>query len=456
MTTLTLNSTHSKQVPILRGWPFLGNLWPLSRDVIKFLESCVHRYDEIVAIRVIGNNFYLVTHPDLIEEVLLTKNAKFQKSKSLKEFSRPVFGNGLLASDGDFWLRQRRLAQPAFHRQRIAAYGTTMVNYTNRLIADWKEGEVRDLHSEMMRLTLEVVAKTLFNKEATGEVTEIGEILDAIMARFATSGLINVAEAILGRELPIASNKRYHQAVSRLDEIVRTVIEERRANHEDKGDLIGMFLAARDEDGSGMSDQQLLDECKTMFLAGHETTALTLSWTWWLLDANPQAKQKLQQELRQVLNGRSPTLADLPNLPYTGYIIAESMRLMPPAWTIEREALEDVEIGGYLIPKGAQVGMTQYGVHRDPRWYANPNQFLPERWANDLLKRLPKYAYFPFGGGPRICIGQQFALMEAQLMLATLAQKFDFELIPGQRIEPQPSITMRPKYGLKMRIKQLG
>lgn len=276
------------------------------------------------------------------------------------------------------------------------------------------------------------------------------------MARFATSGLINVAEAILGRELPIASNKRYHQAVSRLDEIVRTVIEERRANHEDKGDLIGMFLAARDEDGSGMSDQQLLDECKTMFLAGHETTALTLSWTWWLLDANPQAKQKLQQELRQVLNGRSPTLADLPNLPYTGYIIAESMRLMPPAWTIEREALEDVEIGGYLIPKGAQVGMTQYGVHRDPRWYANPNQFLPERWANDLLKRLPKYAYFPFGGGPRICIGQQFALMEAQLMLATLAQKFDFELIPGQRIEPQPSITMRPKYGLKMRIKQLG
>lgn len=456
MTTITLNQAQAKQIPVLRGLPWIGNLVPVSRDIINFMSKCVHTYDEILDIRVMGGSFYTVTHPDLIEEVLVTKNQKFQKSKGLKEFARPVFGNGLLTSDGDFWLRQRRLAQPAFHRQRIAAYGESMVEYTNRMMAGWQDGEVRDLHKDMMYLTLEVVAKTLFNKEATGEINEIGDVLDVIMDRFANNSPINMLEALLKRELPTAANKRYHKAVARLDEIVRTVIDERRAaGNQDNGDLLGMFLSARDEDDKGMSDQQLLDECKTMFLAGHETTALTLSWTWWLLDANPQVKQKLREELTTVLNGRIPTLADLPNLRYTANVITESMRLMPPAWAIEREALEDVEIGGYTIPKGAQVGMMQYGVQRDPRWYENPNQFLPERWENDLLKRLPKYAYFPFGGGPRMCIGQQFAVMEAQLMLATLAQKFDFTLVPGQRIEPQPSITMRPKYGMKMKLRKL-
>jgi cytochrome P450 len=221
-----------------------------------------------------------------------------------------------------------------------------------------------------------------------------------------------------------------------------------------------MFLEARDDDGEGMTDAQLRDECKTMFLAGHETTALTLSWTWWLLSLNPDAKVKLRDELERVLDGRAPTLADLPQLTYTEQVIKESMRLMPPAWSIQREAREDVEIVGpsgarYLIPQGRDVMMSQYAMHRDPRWFADPERFIPERWTPEFVKGLPKYAYFPFGGGPRLCIGQQFAMMEAMLMVATIAQRFDLALAPNQRIEPQPSITMRPKYGLTMMLKAL-
>jgi cytochrome P450 len=402
-----------------------------------------------------GSSFYIVTHPALAEEVLVTKNQQFIKDKGLKVYAKPVFGNGLLSSDGDFWRRQRRLAQPAFHRQRIAAYGEVMTGFTERALVGWHDGEVRNIHEDMMHLTLEVVAKTLFDQADNAEVAEIGRALDAIMDRFDNNSLISMIENVIHREVPTPAQRRYRKAVQRMDEIVSRVIAERRAQNEDKGDLLGMFLAARDDDGNGMSDQQLLDECKTMFLAGHETTALALSWTLWLLDRNPIAKAKLQAEVTQVLNGRTPALADLPNLPYTERVILESMRLYPPAWTVQREASSAVTIGGYRIPQGSDVLVSQYGIHRDPRWYPDPDRFDPDRWENDLLKRLPKYAYFPFGGGPRLCIGQQFAQMEAALMLATILQRFDLTLVPGQKIVPQPSITMRPRYGLKMKVKQI-
>lgn len=455
MTTMTLEHSGKKQPPVLRGLPMIGNLIPLGRDILGFVQQAVRDHEELVAIKLMGATFYLPTHPALIEEVLVTKNQQFIKDKGLKEFAKPVFGNGLLSSDGDFWRRQRRLAQPAFHRQRIAAYGEVMTGFTERALAGWRDGEVRDIHEEMMHLTLNVVAKTLFDQEDNAEVVEIGRALDAIMDRFDNNSLISMIENVIHREIPTPTQRRYRQAVQRMDEIVSRVIAERRAQNEDKGDLLGMFLAARDDDGNGMSDQQLLDECKTMFLAGHETTALTLSWTLWQLDRNPATKVKLQAELAQVLAGRTPTLADLPNLPYTERVILESMRLYPSAWTIQREALADVEIGGYLIPKGSDVMLSQYAIQRDPRWYPDPDRFDPDRWENDLLKRLPKYAYFPFGGGPRLCIGQQFAQMEAALMLATILQRFDLTLVPGQKIVPQPSITMRPRYGLKMKVNQI-
>ncbi|MCE7982242.1 MAG: cytochrome P450 [Caldilinea sp. CFX5] len=455
MTTMTLERPAQKQPPLLRGLPIIGNLIPLSHDILGFVQQAVREHEDLVEVKLMGASFYIATHPAVIEEVLVTKNHHFIKDKGLREFAKPVFGRGLLTSDGDFWLRQRRLAQPAFHRQRIAAYGEVMTNFTERTLAHWRDGEVHDIHEAMMKLTLEVVAKTLFDQEDNAEVADIGLALDAIMARFDNNSYLSMIENVVQRPLPTPTQRRYKQAVRRLDAIVSGVSAQRRAQNEDKGDLLGMFLAARDEDGNGMSDQQLLDECKTMFLAGHETTALTLSWTLWLLDRHPAVKAKLQTELAQVLAGRTPTLADLPKLPYTERVILESMRLYPPAWTIQREATSDVVIGGYMIPKGSDVLISQYGVQRDPRWYPDPERFDPDRWENDLLKQLPKYAYFPFGGGPRLCIGQQFAQMEAALMLATIVQRFDLTLVRGQKIVPQPSITMRPRYGLKMRVKRL-
>lgn len=455
MTTMTLERPLHKEAPVLHGLPGIGNLLPLSRDILGFVQRCVHEHEELVEVKIMGHAFYIATHPALIEEVLVTKNQHFIKDKGLREFAKPVFGTGLLTSDGDFWLRQRRLAQPAFHRQRIAAYSEVMTGFTERALVHWRDGEVRDIHDAMMKLTLEIVAKTLFDQEENAEVEEIATALDAIMDRFDNNGLLSLVENLIGRKLPTPIQRRYRQAVFRLNDIVNAVIAQRRTQHEDKGDLLGMFLAARDEEGNGMSDKQLRDECKTMFLAGHETTALTLSWTLWLLHHHPDAKAKLQAELAQVLAGRTPTPADLPHLRYTERVLQESMRLYPPAWTLEREATCDVEIGGYHIPKGHNILISQYAVQRDPRWYPDPERFDPDRWENDLLKRLPKFAYFPFGGGPRLCIGQQFAQMEAMLMLATILQRVDLTLTPGQRIVPQPSITMRPRYGLKMRVRRL-
>jgi cytochrome P450 len=455
-------------VPVNTGLPLIGALIPISADPLGFLTENTRRYPELVAIKLMGGTIYQATHPDVIEQVLVTHSSKFIKDKGLKVYAKPVFGNGLLSSDGDFWLRQRRMAQPAFHRQRIAAYAETMTAFTERALAQWANGQVRDVHADMMHLTLEVVAKTLFSAEADAQVTEIGACLDVIMERFTSQGMVAMIEQATGRVFDRKLQARYEAAVARLDAIVDGVIAARKnplptlpLKGEGFGDdLLAMFLEARDDDGNGMTDAQLRDECKTMFLAGHETTALTLSWTWWLLSLNPDAKAKLREEFRRVLNGRAPTLADLPQLTYTEQVIKESMRLMPPAWSIQREAIEDVEIVGpsgarYLIPKGRDVMLSQYATHRDPRWFAEPERFMPERWTPEYVKQLPKYAYFPFGGGPRLCIGQQFAMMEAMLMVATIAQRFDLALVPNQRIEPQPSITMRPKYGLKMTVRAL-
>jgi cytochrome P450 len=441
-----------------KGIPFFGEMLNYARDPLAYMVR-MHTAGDFVASKALNMIFYQLNHPDLIEEALVTQNQHFRKDKGLREMGRPVFGNGLLTSDGDFWLRQRRLASPAFHRQRIAAYGEVMVNYTNRMAQTWRDGEVRDTHEDMMHLTLEVVAKCLFNTEAMEQAKEIGRALDAIMAKWNNQGPGQMIEGMLGRPLPNQTHRNYVAGIKQLDETIYGIINERRSpsdgTQHDAGDLLSMFLEARDEDGSAMSDQQLRDECMTMFIAGHETTALALSWTWYELSQQPAIVAKLQDELKRVLNGRLPTLSDLPQLIYTGHIITETMRLWPPAWAISREAVRDVEIGGHVIPKGSEVVMSQYAMHRDARYFAQPEQFKPERWENDFAKTLPKYAYFPFGGGPRLCIGQQFAQMEAVLMLATMAQKFTFELLPNQRIKPQPSITMRPKYGLKMVLRAL-
>lgn len=406
-------------------------------------------YGDIVTMRYYNFRVFFVSHPDYIEQVLVTDNRKFIKGRILRK-NRQLFGNGLLTSEGDFWLRQRRLAQPAFHRARIASYADTMVKFASRIASEWSSGEERDIHAEMMRLTLSIVAKTLFDADVDREAQRVGQALEAIMHLNSDFRKLLITPTWL----PTPRKIRATFATAKLNRIIYRFIDERRATATDNGDLLSMLLAARDDDGSRMTNRQLRDESITIFLAGHETTANALSWTWMLLSQNPQVEATLHEELDRVLAGRAPTVEDLPDLRYTGHVVTESMRLYPPAWGMARIAIEDAEIAGYPIPKGCGVSLAQWVVHRDPRWFEAPLEFRPERWEGDLLKRIPRFAYFPFGGGPRQCIGNNFAVMEATLLLATLAQQFRISLMPGREIIPAASITLRPKTGIWGKIEK--
>jgi len=324
------------------------------------------------------------------------------------------------------------------------------VEYTERMLSDWRGGEERDAHQEMMRLTLQIVGKTLFDADVERDAKDVGKSLEQLLEIGA-----NFRRTIfVPHWLPTPTNLRMKREVAQIEKILYRIIAERRASGRDAGDLLSMLLAAQDEDGSRMTDRQLRDETITLFLAGHETTASTLSWTWWLLAQNPRVEAKLHAELDAVLGGRTPTLADLPNLPYAGHVITESLRLYPPAWGLARVAIEDHQIAGYPVIKGMGVAMAQWVVHRDARWYDAPEEFRPDRWEGDLLKRLPKFAYFPFGGGPRQCIGNAFALMEASLILATVAQRFRLRLVADHPVEPLASITLRPRHGVRVTLER--
>lgn len=360
-----------------------------------------------------------------------------------------IFGHGLLTAEGDTWLRQRRLAAPAFHSRRIAAYGDVMVRYAERMLDGWHDGESRDAHHEMMKLTMQIVSKTLFDAEVSEDEMEVSRAFDAIVEEIA----LRFRQPLpIPDWLPLPRNRRYLAAVRRLDALVYRFIAARRRVEGDRGDLLSMLLAARDEDGRGMTDVQVRDEVITLFLAGHETTAIALSWTWYLLARHPEAEARLAEELETVLDGRAPTLEDLPRLSYTEQVIKESMRRYPPAYAFGREAVEDCEIGGYRIPAGATVFMSQWAMHRDSRFFAEPEAFRPERWTAELEQSLPRYAYLPFGGGPRICIGNRFAMMEAVLLLATIARRFRLRLASSDEIKPFPSITLRPVGGVPVRL----
>jgi cytochrome P450 len=405
------------------------------------------RYGDVVGIRVVNFKNVFINHPDLIEEVLVTHPRRYIKGRVLRA-NRHVFGEGLLTSEGDFWLRQRRLAQPAFHRAQIASYAAIMVEYTQRMLESWRDGEELDAHKEIMRLTLQIVAKTLFDADVAGDAQDVGKSLELLLELGA-----NFRRTLfVPHWVPTPTNLRIKREIAYIESILYRIIAERRASSRDTGDLLSMLLNAQDEDGSRMTDKQLRDETITLFLAGHETTASTLSWTWWLLAQNPAAEAKLHGELDSVLGGRAPSVDDLSKLPYTANVITESLRLYPTAWGLARIAVEDHELGGYTVRKGMGVAMAQWVVHRDKRWYDAPEEFRPERWEGDLLKKLPRFAYFPFGGGPRQCIGNSFAVMEASLLLATIAQKFRLRLIAGHPVVPLASITLRPRHGVRVTL----
>jgi cytochrome P450 len=355
-------------------------------------------------------------------------------------------GNGLLSSEGDFWLRQRRLIQPAFQRGRLAAFGAVMVGYTQRLLAGWQPGETRDIQAEMMRLTLQIAARTFFGSEVADDAREVGDALHMLHENFIARFNSLMPPPLW---LPTPTNWRLKRAVARLDAILYGFIRQRRADGADRGDLLSLLLHARDEvDRTQMTDRQLRDEAMTLFLAGHETTALALSWTWALLATHPDAEARLAGEVAEVLAGRTATVEDVPRLRYTEAVALEAMRLYPPGYVIGREAASECEVAGYRVAPGTTVLMSQWVVQRDPRFFDRPAEFCPERWLEPGIKDLPKFAYFPFGGGPRVCIGNTFALLELVLVLATLTQQYRFTLRPGHTVEPWPTFTLHPKNGV--------
>ena len=422
-----------------------------TRDSLAFITRC-RGYGDVVRMRFLYQTVYFLYNPADIEIVLSTNAKNFMKARTLRTpFFRRLVGNGLLTSEGEEWRRQRRLAQPAFHRQRISGYGEVMAQFAQRLMSSWEPGQERDIYRDMMRLTLEIAAKTLFNADVSGDADKVRTLLSEMVRPFAAQATL---KWILDNRLPTRAHRKFFAAAKEIDEIVYRIIRERRASEEDHGDLLSMLLAAHDEDdGRQMTDRQLRDEVMTIFLAGHETTALTLAWTWYLLAQDSDAEGKFHAELDNVLGGRLPTVADLPRLKYTEMVAKESMRLYPPAFGLGRESIEDCEIGGYRIPAKSQVFMFQWAMHRDPRYFAEPDRFRPDRWTEEFTESLPKYAYFPFGGGPRACIGNYFAMMEILLVLATMGQQFRFSLAPGHQVSMMPAMSLRPKDGIKVTVK---
>jgi cytochrome P450 len=429
-----------------RTW-LAGNLQEFSRDRLGALTRWARTYGDLVSARFGPRSIVFANHPELVEEVLVNQNRKFIKHYRLRNATRTL-GQGLLVSEGEFWRGQRKLAQPAFHRERIAGYARLMVEFTERMLRGWVAGEARDVQDDMMRLTLEIVAKTLFDAEISSDSAQVRVAMETLMQAFVVRSASIVTPP---HWIPTPMNVRVERAVRRLERILFTMIADRRKSGADRGDLLSMLLRAQDEEsGRQMSDQQLRDEVMTLFMAGHETTANTLAWSWVLLSEHPEVEARLHAEIDEALGGRPPTFGDLPRLRYTENVINETLRVYPTVWMLGREAIEPVELGGHLIPAGTTVFMPQWVIHRDSRWFDEAEVFRPERWEAGLMQRISRYAYFPFGGGPRICIGNSFALMEATLILATIAQKYRLRLAADAVIEPLATITLRPAHGVKV------
>jgi cytochrome P450 len=430
-------------------WPF-AILREFRRDSAAFLLKTSRQHRGIAYFRLGTQDIYLLNEPEHVKEVLVTQQNNFTKSRVLQR-SKRMLGEGLLTSEGEFHLRQRRMMQPAFHRDRLRGYATAMTEWGLRTRERWQPGQTVDMADEMMRLTLAVVAQTLFSADVEEEAADIGQALTAVLDLF---DLVLLPFSEFLEKLPLPFVKRFVKARATLDRIIYRIIAEHRASGQDKGDLLSMLLLAQDEeDGTAsgrMSDEQVRDEAMTLFLAGHETTANALTWTWYLLSQHPHIAARMHAEIDRALVGRAPGFDDIPALKYVEQVFAEAMRLYPPAWGIGRQTKQAFTLGGYEIAAGSIMLMSPYAMHRDPRFYPEPDRFDPDRWLPEAAAARPKFAYFPFGGGARLCIGERFAWMEGVLLLTCLAQKFAPKLVPGHPVETKAMITLRPKYGMKM------
>jgi cytochrome P450 len=446
-------------VPGPSTWLPGGAYWEFRKDAPTFFTKTARNYGDIAGFKFGPQKVYLVSKPEWIEDILVKSAGKFGKGIAL-ERAKGLLGEGLLTASGQHHLKQRRTIQPLFHRQHVQGFAEAMVRHAARWRESVTPGAQLDITTEMSRLTLAIVGDTLFSSDVKGDADEVREALTDAISTFTYAFVPGLG--LLSR-LPIPVFQKMRAARERLDRVIHRVIAERRAGNPEglppqKLDLVSMLLAARDPenpDEGGMSDKQIRDEAMTIFLAGHETTANAMAWTWHLLGSAPEAEARLHEELDRALGGRIPTMEDVPQLEWARAIVAESMRLYPPAWIIGRRALEEHTLGGHTIEKRALVVMSQWVVHRDPRWWNEPEIFAPTRWITTPDSRLPtpdarpKYAYFPFGGGTRVCIGESFAWTEAILLLATIAQRWRFVAGPNSTVTPEARITMRPR-GLTM------
>ena len=447
--TIAYDRRYSGEGP--KGQLLSGTMREYGADPIASMRRWRDEYGDFVPIRFGPFRAHVAFGPAEIEELLTDRAADFRKSFGTRMLI-PLLGQGLLTAEGDEWLRHRRLASPAFHRERVAGYGRIMARYAEDSVEGWRDGEPVDLHDEMTALTLRIVARTLFDTDVTARIEEVARLGTAIQdfyyGRFAS------LRFLIPTWLPTPGNRRLGQAVRRLDEVVYDIIRERRPG-EDRGDLLSLLLLARDEGGAGMSERQIRDEVMTLLLAGHETTALALTWAFMLLHRNPEARERLETELSTVLRERPAAPEDVPDLAFTQAVVNETLRLYPPAYVTGREAVRETTIGGVPIPRRHIVLISMYATHRDPRFFSEPDEFRPERWLDGLEKRLPRAAFIPFGMGSRKCIGAAFAMMEATLLLATIARRWRFILDPGA-IPAHPSITLRPASAMPARMRPVG
>jgi len=414
----------------------------MRRDPLAFFTNLAREQGDIALFRLGDHehNLYLLNHPDYIREVLVTQDRNFRKWFAVDRL-REVLGEGLFVSEGEFHLRQRRLSQPAFHHERIASYADQMVSLARRLREHWGAGTVIDVCREMNWLALMIVASTLFGADVESDAEGIRAALSEILHQFERS------------VLPQADRVDFESAMSRLDTVVYSIIKQRRASSADRGDLLSMLLLAEDSEAGGkMSDLQVRDEVMTIFLAGHETSANALAWSWYLLSQHLEVEAQFHNEVDRILDGRAPRLDDVAKLDLTARIFAEALRLYPPLWAIGRRAIRECRIGDCTIRPGSVVILCQYVTHRDPRWFPHPEAFDPGRWTAEGRSARPRFSYFPFSAGSRSCLGEAFAGMEGVLCLATLGQEWRLRLVPGHPIALQPQLTLRARNGIKMRI----
>lgn len=437
-----------------RGYPILGVLPQLRSDPIRTFLDAADRYGDIVHLKAGPYHGFLISNPADIKHVLQDNARNYHKSP-LYQRLKDTLGNGLLTSEDAFWLRQRRLAQPAFHRQRLVAMTDAMVSCTEQMLERWEHaaatGETVDLVAEMMAVTQAIIVRTMFSTDLGAAAEVVNRTWPIINRRIGETFWSTKLETTL----PIPANRRFAHALRELDSVVYRIIANRRQSGRDESDLLSMFLSVRDEEtGAGMTDRQLRDEVMTMLLAGHETTSLALSWTYYLLSGHPEIGRRIADEVDRVIGDGQPAFQHVDQLTLTRRVLEESLRLYPPAWGFSRLSLGDDEIGGYRVPKGSIVFVIPFVVHRRPKLWPDPGRFDPHRFGPEQESTRPRFAYIPFGGGPRGCIGNQFAMLEAQLILASIARRFQIDLVPAQNIRPEPLITLRPKPGIRAKLRK--